>query len=146
MPLLSILPKTYPVPKDATVCEEATMNDTAISNALSRLDAVKDMMTVQRVFGEPTQVDGITVLPVAVVRGGGGGGGGGGSMPDQKEQGEGAGIGFGVNTRPIGVFVVKDGAVTWQPAVDVTRIVLGSQLVALAAVFFVPALRHRHAH
>jgi uncharacterized spore protein YtfJ len=123
------------------------MNDTAIASALSRLDAVKDVMTVQRVFGEPTQVDGITVMPVAVVRGGGGGGGGGGSMPDQKEQGEGAGIGFGVNARPVGVFSVKDGAITWQPAVDVTRIVLGSQLVALAALFFVGrALRHRHSH
>jgi uncharacterized spore protein YtfJ len=123
------------------------MNDTALMSALSRLDAVKDVMTVKRVFGEPTQVDGVTVVPVAVVRGGGGGGGGGGSTPADNEQGEGAGIGFGVNTRPVGVFTVKDGAVTWQPAVDVTRIVLGSQLVALAALFFVGrALRHRHAH
>jgi uncharacterized spore protein YtfJ len=123
------------------------MNDTALASALSRLDAVKDVMTVQRVFGEPTQVDGVTVMPVAVVRGGGGGGGGGGSMPDQQEQGEGAGIGFGVNARPIGVFAVKDGAVTWQPAVDVTRIVLGSQLVAFAALLVVArALRHRHSH
>jgi uncharacterized spore protein YtfJ len=123
------------------------MNDTAIASALSRLDAVKDVMSVQRVFGEPTQIDGITVMPVAVVRGGGGGGGGGGPTPDQNEQGEGAGIGFGVHTRPIGVFAVKSGTVTWQPAVDVTRIVLGSQLVALAAIFFVGrALRHRHTH
>jgi uncharacterized spore protein YtfJ len=123
------------------------MNDTTLMSALARLDAVKDVMTVQRVFGEPTQVDGVTVMPVAVVRGGGGGGGGGGSTPDENEQGEGAGIGFGVNARPVGVFSVKDGAVTWQPAVDVTRIVLGSQLVALAALFFVGrALRHRHAH
>ena len=123
------------------------MNDTAIASALSRLDAVKDVMTVQRVFGEPTQIDGVTVMPVAVVRGGGGGGGGGGATPDQNEQGEGAGLGFGVHTRPIGVFAVKSGIVTWQPAVDVTRIVLGSQLVALAAIFFVGrALRHRHTH
>jgi len=121
------------------------MNGTALTNALARLDAVKDVMTVQRVFGEPTEIDGVTVMPVAVVRGGGGGGGGGGATPDQQEQGEGAGIGFGVNARPVGVFTMKDGAVTWQPAVDVTRIVLGSQLVALAALFFVGrALRHRH--
>ncbi len=123
------------------------MTDTALANALSRLDAVKDVMTVQRVFGEPTEVDGVTVMPVAAVRGGGGGGGGGGSAPEENEQGEGAGLGFGINARPVGVFTVKDGAVTWQPAVDVTRIVLGSQLVALAALFFVGrALRHRHAH
>jgi uncharacterized spore protein YtfJ len=121
------------------------MNDTAIASALSRLDAVKDVMSVQRVFGEPTQIDGVTVMPVAVVRGGGGGGGGAGPTPGQQEQGEGAGLGFGVNARPIGVFAVNGGTVTWQPAVDVTRIVLGSQLVALAALFFVGrALRHRH--
>jgi uncharacterized spore protein YtfJ len=123
------------------------MNDSALSSALARLDAVQDVMTVQRVFGEPTQVDGATLIPVAVVRGGGGGGGGGGSTPDEEQQGEGAGFGFGVNARAVGVFVMKDGALTWQPAVDVTRIVLGSQLVVIAALFFVGrALRHRHTH
>lgn len=75
------------------------MNEAALTNALSRLDAVKDVMTVQRVFGEPTQIDGVTVVPVAVVRGGAGGGGGGGTTPEKNEQGEGAGVGFGVNTR-----------------------------------------------
>src|SRR5262249_34390685 len=104
------------------------MNDT-FASALSKLDAVKDVMTVQRVFGEPTQIDGVTVMPVAVVRGGGGGGGGGGASADATDQGEGAGLGFGVNTRPVGVFTVKDGVLAWQPAVDVTRIVLGSQVV-----------------
>jgi uncharacterized spore protein YtfJ len=123
------------------------MNQQSLSSALSRLDAVKDVMTVQRVFGEPKEVDGVTVMPVAVVRGGGGGGGGGGAMPDETQQGEGAGIGFGVNTRGLGVFAVRDGNVTWQPAVDVTRIVLGSQLVALAAIVVIGSvLRHRQRH
>ena len=123
------------------------MNEAALTNALSRLDAVKDVMTVQRVFGEPTQIDGVTVMPVAVVRGGAGGGGGGGTTPEKDQQGEGAGVGFGVNTRGMGVFAVRDGSVTWQPAVDVTRIVLGSQLVALAAIVVVGSvLRRRHRH
>jgi uncharacterized spore protein YtfJ len=123
------------------------MNEAALADSLSRLDAVKDVMTVQRVFGEPTQIDGVTVVPVAVVRGGAGGGGGGGTTPEKNEQGEGAGVGFGVNTRALGVFAVSDGSVTWQPAVDVTRIVLGSQLVAFAAIVVVGSvLRHRHRH
>ena len=123
------------------------MTQTALGNVVAKLDTVKDVMTVQRVFGEPTQVDGVTVLPVAVVRGGGGGGGGGGSMPEEHQQGEGAGMGFGVNARGLGVFAVKDGQVTWQPAVDVTRIVLGSQLVAIAALIVLGgALRQRHRH
>ena len=122
------------------------MNETALADALSRLDAVKDVMTAKRVFGEPTQVDGVTVIPVAVVRGGGGGGGG--SKPEQKE-GHGVGIGYGVDARAIGVFSVKDGAVTWKPAIDVTRIVLGlgAQFTALAAVVFLGRRRrHRHPH
>jgi len=102
------------------------MTDTALGNVVSKLNGIKDVMTVQRVFGEPTQVDGITVMPVAVVRGGGGAGGGGGSMPDENQQGEGAGLGFGLNARGIGVYAVRDGDITWQPAVDVTRIVLGA--------------------
>ena len=123
------------------------MTDTALDNVVSNLDAVKDVITVQRVFGEPTHVDGVTVLPVAVVRGGGGAGGGGGSMPDENQRGEGAGLGFGINARGIGVYAVKNGDITWQPAVDVTRIVLGAQLVALAAVIVVGGvLRYRHRH
>ena len=124
-----------------------SMTDTPFATAVGKLNAIKDVMTVQRVFGEPTQVDGVTVLPVAAVRGGGGAGGGGGSMPDEHQQGEGAGLGFGVQARGMGVFAVKDGTVTWQPAVDVTRIVVGGQIVALTAFMLLArALRHRRRH
>jgi len=50
--------------------------------------------------------------------------------------GEGKGGGFGVSARTVGAFVVKDGAVSWKPAVDVTRIVVVCGLVALAYLFF----------
>ena len=62
------------------------MTDTRISEALSKLDAVKDTMSVQRVFGDAYQVDGTTIIPVALVRGGGGGGGGAGSGQMQELQ------------------------------------------------------------
>jgi uncharacterized spore protein YtfJ len=119
------------------------MADTALADVVDKLSGIKDVMTVKRVFGDPTQVDGITVLPVAVVRGGGGAGGGGGSMPEQEQQGEGAGMGFGLNARGIGVFAVQDGSVTWQPAVDVTRIIVGAQLVAVAALFVLGGVLRR---
>lgn len=113
-----------------------------VSSVLSRLDAVKDTMSVQRAFGEPYQIDGVTVIPVAKV--GGGGGGGEGGPPEQPAAGAGAGMGFGVGVKPLGVYVVKDGQVTWQPALDVARIVLGGQLVMLAALFLLRSvLRHR---
>src|SRR5262245_3643398 len=110
------------------------MTDARINDALSKLDAIRDMMTVSRVFGDAYQADGVTIIPVAGVRGGGGGGGGTDAAPGT---GTGTGVGFGVNTRPMGAFVVKDGEVSWVPTVDVMRIVIGGQLVALAAILVV---------
>jgi uncharacterized spore protein YtfJ len=51
-----------------------------------------------------------------------------------KGTGSGGGVGFGVTARPVGVYVVKDGDVTWQPSIDVMRIVLGGQIVAVVAL------------
>jgi hypothetical protein len=39
-----------------------------------------------------------------------------------------------VNSRPSGVYVVKDGDVRWIPAVDVNRVILGAQVVAIVAL------------
>ena len=45
-----------------------------------------------------------------------------------------------MNTKPFGVFVLKDGEVTWRPAVDVNRMILGGQLVVIAALLTVRAI------
>jgi uncharacterized spore protein YtfJ len=116
------------------------MTDNKLSSVLDKLEAVKDTMTVSRVFGESYQVAGTTIVPVATVRGGGGGGGGEGTPPGGEGTGTGAGVGFGVVVRPLGVYVVKEGEVSWQPAIDVLRLVVGGQLLALAAIL---ALRRR---
>ena len=98
------------------------------------LTGAQDALTVRRVFGEPIQIDGVTIVPTAVVSGGGGGGG--------KGTAEG-GVGFGLKARPAGVFVVTDGDVKWRPAVDVNRVVLGGQLVAITALLALrPLLIH----
>ena len=81
------------------------------------LEGARDAMTVGRVYGEPIEQDGVTVIPAAAVRGGGGGGG------DDTQNGGG---GFGVGARPVGAFVICGQEVTWVPAVDVSRIVLYS--------------------
>ena len=64
------------------MASEHAQGKSAMTSALSRLDAVKDVLTVKRVFGDAYEVDGVTVIPVAAVRGGGGGGGGEGDAPD----------------------------------------------------------------
>jgi uncharacterized spore protein YtfJ len=117
------------------------------SSALDKLGAIKDTMTVSRAFGESYQVDGITIIPVAAVRGGGGGGTGTGTGPGKdgsEEKGTGSGLGFGAAIRPIGVVVIKDGKVTWQPVVDVMRIILGAQLLGLAVIFTARRLIRRN--
>jgi uncharacterized spore protein YtfJ len=90
----------------------------------------RDALTVKRVFGEPYEKDGVTIIPAARVLGGAGGGGG----EDPQGQAKGSGSGFGMTARPVGALVIRDGQLRWQPAVDVTRIVLGSQVVAIVAL------------
>jgi uncharacterized spore protein YtfJ len=119
------------------------MATTYVESALSKLDAVKDTMNVRRAFGDPVQLDGVTVIPVAKVGGGGGGGGGEGGPPNEATQGAGTGVGFGVGVKPLGVYAAKDGQLTWQPATDVMRIVLGGQIVAIVAILAARSvLRH----
>jgi uncharacterized spore protein YtfJ len=79
------------------------------------LQGARDAMSVKRVFGDPIEADGVTVVPVAKVGGGGGGGG------DEENNG---GAGFGLTARPAGVYVIKDGEVTWKPAIDPGRTLL----------------------
>ncbi|MEU0570513.1 spore germination protein GerW family protein [Nonomuraea sp. NPDC005983] len=97
----------------------------------------RDVVTVKRVFGEPIQQGDVTVIPVARVAQGGGGGMGRGEG-ENAEQGGGGGFGFGAT--PAGVYVIKDGDVRWQPAVDVNRIVLGGQIVAVVLLLTVRAI------
>jgi uncharacterized spore protein YtfJ len=89
------------------------------------LGGARDALTVRRVYGEPIEQDGLTLVPAAAVRGGGGGGG--------DSEGNGGG-GFGVAARPVGAYVIRDGEVTWRPAVDVSRVVVGWQIVSALAL------------
>lgn len=91
------------------------------------MSTAKDAITVRRVFAEPYEKDGVTIIPTAVVGGGGGGGGG-----HDKSGQEGEGGGFGMGGRPAGAFIIKGGDVTWRPAVDPNRIMMiaGAAVVA----------------
>lgn len=91
------------------------------------LAGARDSLTVSRVFGEPQERNGVTVIPAARVRGGAGGGGG-------AEPNEGGGGGFGMVAEPAGAYVIRGERVAWRPAVDVNRIVMGGQIVAIVAL------------
>lgn len=78
----------------------------------------RDAITVKRVYGDPYERDGVTLIPAAVV----GGGAGGGSGENPKEGHTGGGGGFGLGARPVGAYVIRDGEVSWEPAIDLTKI------------------------
>jgi len=82
------------------------------------LTRVGDQLGIRRVFGEPIDRDGVTVVPVAVSIGGGGGG----NAPEDQ----GSGGGFGGMVQGIGAYSISNGQVRFVPAVDTT---------ALAAMF-----------
>lgn len=83
----------------------------------------------------------VTLVPVASVMGGSGAGTGGGEAGREagERTGYGSGGGFGVRVRPLGVYVVRDGRVDWQPALDLGRVIAGGQVlagvIALAVAF-----------
>jgi uncharacterized spore protein YtfJ len=103
----------------------------------------RDAVSVQRVFGEPYERDGVVVIPTAAVAGGGGGGSGEGETPDGTPLGQGTGGGFGAIAKPAGVYVISGDTVRWQPAVDVNRIILGGQVVAIVLLLVLRSVLRR---
>ena len=108
------------------------MTDTMTAPSATVFDEVRghrDALAVGRVFGDAYEIDGMTVIPVGRVAGGGGGGAGEDSSTD-GETDKGFGTGFGLSARGIGVYQVRDGEITWKPAVDSTQIAKGGQVLA----------------
>jgi uncharacterized spore protein YtfJ len=118
------------------------MGNEQLLSVLDKLDAVKDTLNVRRVFGDAYEVGSTTIIPVARVQGGGGGGGGVGPT-DGNGSSAGSGVGFGIKARPVGVYIVKDDQVSWQPALDQTRVILAGQLVAVVAILTARKLLRR---
>ena len=98
------------------------------------LDKARHSASVRDVYGEPYERDGVTIIPVARVMGAGGGGGGTGN------EGEGSGFGYGLRSEPVGVYVIKGDKVSWQPAVNVDKIISGGFAVAIAGIIGVPRM------
>jgi uncharacterized spore protein YtfJ len=99
----------------------------------------QDAATVGRVYGEPHEKDGTTVIPAARVSARGGSG--------AARGGEHAGGGFRADAEPVGAFVIRDGQVEWKPVFDLGATVRRGQLVGVVALLVlwavVRALRGR---
>ncbi|WP_433284323.1 hypothetical protein ACQPZQ_24360 [Pseudonocardia sp. CA-142604] len=98
--------------------------------------AVADRLGRDQVFGPAvTSASGTTLVPVARVRAGGGVG----AMRPGA-----ASTGAAAIARPMGAFsVTSDGKVSWHPAVDVNRIVLGGQITLAAVIVLVLGVLRR---
>jgi uncharacterized spore protein YtfJ len=93
----------------------------------------REAMTVRRVYGDPYEKDGVTIIPAAKVRGGAGAGRG-------KDDERGSGGGYGLNATPVGAYVIREGKVKWKPAFNLNRAILGGQTVAVVALLVVRSL------
>ena len=93
-----------------------------------------DGMQPKQVYAEPIERDGVIYLPAAKVRGGGGGGG------DTEGNG---GAGFGLTARPAGMYVIRNGDAEWRPALDLNRVILGGQVVAIVALLVLRSILKR---
>ncbi len=100
---------------------------------------MQDAATVERVYGEPYEKDGVSVIPAARVSARGGSG--------AARGGEHSGGGFRVDAEPVGAYVVRDGEVEWQPVFDLSAVVRRGQLLGMVALLViwvvVKALRSR---
>ena len=117
------------------------------------LGQARDAMSVRRVFGEPIERDGLTIIPVANVIGGGGGGWGEGpwapagradagtATEDAEASAEGAGDAASLGppaAAPARFRCARDPGrglrhqgrrVRWEPAMDLTRVAIMGQIV-----------------
>ncbi len=89
--------------------------------------AVRDQASAKRVYGDPIELDGVTIIPVVAVRRCGG--------PDGSEE-NGKGCGCSCNSaRPLGLVVIRDGQVSWTPALDMNRVVMAAAGVLGLLIF-----------
>jgi hypothetical protein len=58
-------------------------------------------------------------------------------------RGDGAGAGVSLSARPVGAFVVRGSEVSWRPAMDVNRIILGGQIVAICGLMVLRGMTKR---
>src|SRR5512140_2327838 len=85
----------------------AGKGDDVTTMPMELMDKIRDVeegLSSRRVFGEPYEKDGVTMIPAAKVNGGVGGGGGEGP----QGEGSGTGSGFGLSAKPVGMYVISD--------------------------------------
>jgi len=122
-----------------------------LDELVNRFQEMQRTLGARTVFGEPYQVNGRTLIPVASVRYGFGMGGGQGAREAAEgaaqpgaaagrqpvQSGSGGGGGGGAVVKPLAVIEVAGEAVRVRPIVDVTRLATLGMLLAAWNVFWI---------
>jgi len=108
----------------------------SVNKLFQEIEGIREYANWQAAFGQPQQVEGKTIIPVAQVSYGWGLGFGSGGAPSEADEpgaaGEGAGGGGGAATTPLGAIVVTPDRVTFEPTMNQGRVALaGIGLIAL---------------
>ena len=112
-----------------------------LDKLIDRIGDVQGKATVRTVFGDPMEVHGRTIIPVAKVRFGFGMGMGRGKRSedettDDGHHATGGGGGGGVVIRPLAVIEMSEGRTKVTPIIDVTRVSLAAIVLAAWGVFW----------
>lgn len=112
------------------------------------VEGLKETAAVDAVFGEPREVEGRVLIPVASVRVGFGMGFGQGTSGEGEEpaeeaaEGEGGGGGGGAGSRPVAVIEVTPEQTIIRPIVDESKVALaGIALVGWVTFWLLLTLR-----
>lgn len=106
-----------------------------LNQLFDEIEKTREAANWRAAFGEPQEIDGRTIIPVASVGYGFGLGFGQGEAPAETEEsevktGEGGGGGGGASAKPLGVIVVTEDEVCFEEAVDATKIAVAAMLTA----------------
>jgi uncharacterized spore protein YtfJ len=111
------------------------------------VEQAREAMTARRVFSEPYERGGVTVILASRIQGGGGGGAGQEGSASERAGQTGWGGGFGLSAAPVGAFVIRGEEVRWVPAFDRNRVIASAQVVAVVALLTIRRIvkaRSRH--
>ena len=112
----------------------------SLNRLFDQVGEVRENANWQAAFGEPQEIDGKTLIPVARVGYAFGLGFGEGSMPPAEEDapagsGEGGGSGGGATTKPLGAIVVTSDEVRFEPVEDESKIAIAGMIMVALSIW-----------
>ncbi len=119
----------------------------SVNKVFDLIEEARESANWRAAFGEPQQVEGMTIIPVAQVGYGFGLGFGQGARPGEAHDAaepavpnEGGGGGGGASSKPLGTIVVSQGQVSFESTPDEGKIVLAGLAVGALACGSWPGL------